>query len=147
MSISSISSNSYAYPTPDTNNRDQFRTDFSNLATALSSGDLSGAQSAFSALQQLQPGRFSTSPNAGGTPGIGATSSIGADIATLGDALKSGNLTAAQDAFKKVQQDMQSMHHGHHHHKQVSSAQSDPTSTSPSATTDPLTNGQLSVTA
>jgi hypothetical protein len=147
MSISGISSNSNAYPTPAESNRNAFRTDFSQLARALNAGDLSGPQWAFSALQQLQPGRFAASSSSGGSQAVSGTSPIGADIATLGKALKSGDLGAAQDAFKKVQQDMSSVHRGHHHHHHANAAQSVPTATDASATDDPLAGGQLGLTA
>jgi len=47
-----------------------------------------------------------------------STSGIGADFKALATALKSGNTSAAQDAFAKLTQDMQAAGktHRHHHH-------------------------------
>jgi hypothetical protein len=47
-----------------------------------------------------------------------STSGIGADFQALAAALKTGNTSAAQDAFAKLTQDMQASGktHRHHHH-------------------------------
>jgi len=134
MTISGIPSNANAYSTSATNHRNSFRTDFSALASALNAGDLSGAQSAFSALQSLQPGRFGSSSAPGGATSANGASPISTDIAALSKALQSGDLTGAQAAFKKVQQDMGSAQRGHHHHHKHDSGQS----SSPSASTTGL---------
>lgn len=61
-----------------------------NLESALSSGDLSAAQSAFSSLQ-------SNAPTNGGN------SQAKTDFEALGKALESGDISAAQEAFKTIQ--------------------------------------------
>jgi hypothetical protein len=145
MSISGIPSPSNSYFTSPTNGGNSFRADFSQLADALNSGDLSGAQSAFSALQQLQPGRFGAASSSGttGTNGqnaTGASNPISTDIATLSKALQSGDLSAAQTAFQKLQQDMSAAHQGHHHHHHKRAGGVD--STSNSGTSAPLSTTQ-----
>lgn len=154
MSISGIPSNSNAYSS-STNSRNAFRTDFGALANALNAGDLSGAQAAFSALQSLQPGRFAaaTTPSTAtnGAQSANAASPIGTDIGALAKALQSGDLSGAQAAFKKVQQDMSSAHRGHHHHHHKPVASPDST-TSSSATSsidpnDPFAGGNLGLIA
>ena len=108
MSIDGISSTYSAYqPSSAQGNFKQIRQDFKNLATALQSGDLSGAQDAFSALQHalqsVQQNRQSQSQSSS------TQDKFSADIAALGKALEAGDLTAAQDAFKQLQQDMQAV--------------------------------------
>jgi len=71
---------------------------FKDLTTALSSGDLSGAQKAFSSLTQGRTALNSNSP-----------------LAALGQALQSGNIGAAQQAFQSLQAERSGGHHGHHH--------------------------------
>ena len=104
----------------------QRRQDFNNLAQALQSGDLSGAQQAFSDLQQL---RQSSSSNLSSAtqPSNQSTNVIAQDFTALGDALKSGDLSQAQSAFAKLGQDLKAAqggsghthgaHHGHHAHR------------------------------
>jgi len=104
----------------------QISSNFQQLGQSLSSGNLSGAQQAFSSLQQLLPGgqqgqSSSTSSSTSGTQGSG-NSTIQQDMAALGQALQSGNLSDAQQAYAQLQQDFQAgRHHGHHHHAQSAS--------------------------
>ncbi len=86
---------------------------FNALGQALQSGNLAGAQSAFSSLQQLAP---TSSQNPTATSSATGTSSIGSAFNALGQALQSGDLAGAQKAFAQVQQDMQTARSGHHHH-------------------------------
>ncbi len=106
----------------------QARQDFEQLFQAMQSGDLSGAQQAYSALQQLQPassasrGTFAASADAtasvASTPAsstAGTSSSngivgntIASDWSSLGQALQSGNLSSAQSAFSQIERDLQS---------------------------------------
>jgi hypothetical protein len=118
MSISSISSNYsiyQAYQTSGQNKFAQIRQDFQDLTIALKSSDLTGAQKAITDLQQLMPNSSDSNqpPNA-----------FDADLNAVGQALQSGNLSNAQGAFAKLQQDVQSVqgHHHHHHHQNGASA-------------------------
>jgi hypothetical protein len=99
----------------------QLQQDLGNLGSALQSGDLSGAQSAFSALLQSIPASSPTQTS----QQSGATG-VQADLNALGQALQSGDMNAAQTAYTKLQQDMQVAHghHHHHHHAQAAGAQS-----------------------
>jgi len=100
----------------------QRKQDFSQLASALQSGDLTGAQSAFSALQSLTSQGQNSTVNSTGTSSTASNSgnTISNDFATLGQALQSGNIASAQSAFAQLQTDMQTQqssgHHHHHHH-------------------------------
>ena len=113
MSISAVSSNVTAYQTNTQNSFQQRRADFQQLAQALQSGDLSGAQQAFAALQQAGS---SSGTQGQGSPPSGQNNPLASDLSTLGQALQSGDLSSAQKAFATLQQDMQGMRQAHHHH-------------------------------
>ncbi len=94
-----------------------WRAELRQLAQALSSGNLTGAQSAYHLLTQ----------NSAQLPSIlsDQTSPIGQDFAAIGKALQSGDLTGAQQAFAQLQKDVEGAqgsapaagahrHHGHH---------------------------------
>ena len=88
------------------------------VAQALASGDLSGAQSAFAALQQLA--QAGANGGSGSTPSVaaaattaptgpsGSGSPLASDWAALSSALSSNNLSAAQTAFAQLQADFRS---------------------------------------
>jgi thioredoxin-like negative regulator of GroEL len=84
---------------------------FQELIQALQSGDLAGAQQAYSALSQQTPGNTPISSSS--SKGMTLQQEFGA----IGKALQSGDLKGAQDAFAKLQQDIQSSGraHGRHH--------------------------------
>jgi ribosomal protein S20 len=107
--------------TPADNPYANIRNDFRQLTQAIQSGDLSGAQSAFQAIQQ-----------SGVTPP--ANSPFANDLAAIGQALQSGDISSAQKALASLQLDaqqaQQAHHHGHHHHRHHGAASSDPTATS-----------------
>jgi hypothetical protein len=111
MSSLSVNSLTNPYQTYLQSSSSQSRSNnFQSLANALQSGNLSGAQSAFSALEQSyqsQNGQSSTSNQ---------NSTINNDFQNLSSALNSGNLSSAQQAFAQLQKDMQSQQTGHHHH-------------------------------
>lgn len=120
----------------------QRKQDFSNLAQALQSGDLAGAQKAYADLQSLQqnsPAGSNARSNSNGNP-------VQSDFAALGQALASGNLSQAQSDFSKLQSDFKSAlqntaqqiggaHKGHHHHRHQEAASSQDSSSTPGATT------------
>jgi hypothetical protein len=109
MSVDSISGLG-AYQNTRQSLFQQERQYFNQLGQALQSGDLTGAQQAFTALtqiiQQTQQGQ-----NANPT---GAQSQIQKDLAAVGQALQSGDLGGAQKAFAAVQQDIQNARLAHH---------------------------------
>jgi outer membrane protein assembly factor BamD (BamD/ComL family) len=125
--------------------------DYTQLASALQSGNLTDAQSAFSALQQelqTQTGSTATSATTNSTTG---TDPITNDFNALGQALSSGNLTQAQSAFSQLQNDVQTAqaggsqsqatgaavqgHHHHHHHGGGGETSAESTSTTTDADT------------
>lgn len=152
MSVSSIGSTTGISQQQWRSSVRQARQDFDQLFQAMQSGDLSGAQQAYSALQQLQPNSNSTSSTttaaststdstasatsaAASATDAAATSStatagntIASDWSALGQALQSGSLSSAQSAFSQLEQDLQSSAQAqgaghHHHHHEVDQAQ------------------------
>ena len=99
----------------------QRQQDTQNLASSLQSGDLSGAQQAYSDLQAL------VSTDTSGTSSTSSSPLVQQDFAKLGQDLSAGNLTQAQKDFSQFKTDFQSVlsqnggavhrHHGHHGHK------------------------------
>lgn len=128
MSVSGILGSLFgaASSTPAPNRFQQIKQDFQQLGQDLQSGNLSQAQSDFSALQELLP---SQQQSAAPTTQAGPQSAnpISQAISQLSQDLKAGNLTAAQSDFSTLQQDIQqqqgtgSAHH--HHHVENSSNQ------------------------
>lgn len=115
-SISSISNLTTAAPTQSaTSPYRKIKQDLQELGTALQSGNLSGARTAFATLQQDAPNLTAQSQNAN------TTNPRAQALAALGTALQSGNLAQAQQAFANLQQVTQGSmaaqgHHHHHHH-------------------------------
>ena len=128
MSVSSISSNISQYQANVQNIYQREQQNISNLGNALQSGNLSSAQQAFSAFEQiLNSGQ--TGNQAQNTPLTPVTTSnnpVSADLTVLGNALQSQNTTSAQTAFNQVLQDLEGTqntlkghHHNHHHYNNV----------------------------
>ncbi len=95
MSISALSSNLVTdLSQPQWQNPfKEIRQDFQQLASALQSGDLSGAQTAYSSIQQLLQANTNSSSSS-------SPNTLQSDFAALGQALSSGSLTQAQSAFR-----------------------------------------------
>jgi outer membrane protein assembly factor BamD (BamD/ComL family) len=102
MSISALSSNLVSDLSQQQNPFQQVKQDFKQLASALQSGDLSDAQSAFSSIQTLLQ---SQSPS--GSPALAGSKTIQSDFSQLGQALQSGDLSQATSAFSQLKTDVQ----------------------------------------
>jgi len=87
MSIAGISSSSLSSLQT---NYQQLRSEFTQLGKDLSAGNLSQAQSDFVTLSQAAASQF------------GSNSPIGQTLSTISQALQSGNLSAAQQAFSAL---------------------------------------------
>lgn len=85
--------------------------DFKALDSALQSGDLSGAQKAFAALQTDMQNIQSSRSQQG--QGQQQNSPFANDFQALSDALNSGDVSAAQKAFATLKQDMQAARQAH----------------------------------
>jgi hypothetical protein len=105
LSSSLLSSNSQGIH----DRRQQFRQDFQKLGQDLQSGNLTGAQADFAALQK--DGLQSSSSTQNSNP-------IAQELQQLSTDLQSGNLTAAQQDYSNLQQDFQNQaaQRPHHHH-------------------------------
>jgi len=137
MSVSGVSSSSTVTQTDWRSLVNQFKQDFKQLASSLQSGDLTGAQKAYAALQQLLQSNQSGGQSSNAQQASSTNNPIQNDFAALGSALQSGDLSSAQSAFSQLQTDMkaavqngssaavQSAHHGHHHRHVSSASDSD----------------------
>src|SRR5271156_2024695 len=100
MSISALSFNLITDLSQQQQNPFQeIKQDFNQLASALQSGDLSGAQSAYSNIQQLFQANPGASPSNATSNG---SNTVQSDFAALGQALQSGDLSQAQSAFSQL---------------------------------------------
>jgi hypothetical protein len=130
MTISAISSASTNPYLPDQNSA---RQSFSQLVSALQSGNLSAAQGAYSSLTQNAAGQID--PN----------SPIGQALNQIGQDLQSGDINAAQQTLNSLQQNEAHRGHHHHHHggaqaQTTSSTPSDPTTLAAALTSSSSTN-------
>jgi len=114
MSLAGIlSSNLFQFNSQGAQDRmQQFRQDFQKLGQDLQTGNLTGAQADFAAVQKDGPQSSSSTQNS--NPITQAFQQLSTD-------LQSGNLTAAQQDYSTLQQDFQSqaashMQRPHHHH-------------------------------
>jgi hypothetical protein len=122
MSISAIFTAQSSYQ--PSSSQSTFAQDFRQLVGSLNSGDLSGAQQAYSALSQLQ--------SSGQGPSANPNNPISQVLSQIGQALQNGSLSGAQQALSSLQQSHSGHHsHGHHH----GSGDSATTSSSAAATT------------
>jgi hypothetical protein len=101
MSVGAISVASLSQEVLSTSSATQLQQSVLNLQNDLSSGNLSGAQSAFAALQLVSQ----TLATASGNTASG-NSQFSTDLNALGSALTAGDLTAAKSAFATVQSDL-----------------------------------------
>lgn len=114
MSVAGIlSSNLLNYNTQAIQDRmQQFRKDFQQLGQDLQTGNLSGAQADFAAMQNDGPQSSSSTQS---------SNPVAQAIQQLSSDLQSGNLTAAQQDYTNLQQDFQNqaspMRRPHHHHR------------------------------
>ena len=113
MSIAGILSSSlFSSNTQSVHSRmQQFRQDFQKLGQDLQTGNLTGAQADFAALQKDGPQPSSSTQN---------SNPIAQELQQLSNDLQSGNLTAAQQDYTNLQRDFQNqaaqrLHHHHHH--------------------------------
>jgi len=94
----------------------QRRQDYKSLMSSLQSGDLAGAQKAWTAFKSTQ-GAWGSDANAAsgsnptGTPASSGPGTGNGPWAQLGQALQAGNLQAAQQAADAIQASRASHHH------------------------------------
>jgi hypothetical protein len=117
-SVSSTASTPYASQTGSTASFKQIQSDFQALQSALQSGNVSSAQTAYSALQKDAPELFQSSSSS-------STNPLSSALSSLGTALQSGNLSDAQTAMASLTQALKGHHHHHHSSEDSSSAPSE----------------------
>jgi hypothetical protein len=121
MSVSSISgpaSTGSAYQ-PNSSSQKDIRDSFKQMADAIQSGDLGGAQNAYAGLAQLLDANPQSTPLNSGQGSTSSqdgsdTNSLSALLGQIGDSLQSGDLSGAQQTLQTLQQAMQGRHHRHH---------------------------------
>ncbi len=89
----------------------QAQQDFNTLFQAMTNNDISGAQQAYAAIQQLQPQASNAQT---GTSQSDPLTTVKSDWASLGQALQSGSLTSAQQAFTQLGQDALAVQQARH---------------------------------
>ena len=142
-----------------------FATDLNALGQALQSGNVSDAQADFTKLQQDAQSvqghhhhhHHNPSVSAQSTTGIqtdngqqgSSQNPLSTDLNAVGQALQSGDLSDAQSAFAKLQQDMLSVqgHHHYHHHNASVGAESTASATSTPIETSENIGSSLNVSA
>ena len=101
--------------------RTKWQQGLQQLGQDLQAGNMSAAQSDFTALQQLTSRSSSTASNQSG-------SSVAQDVTQLGKDLQAGDTSAAQQDYVHLQQDVSATAGGarihHHHHHSASSSDS-----------------------
>ena len=125
MNVSGISLPATQYQTGQiTSTRNTIGSDFAELQEALQSNDLSGAQSAFTSIQdEMQNSGDVSDPSSD-------SSQLAGDFQAIGNALQSGNISSAGNAFATFQKDMQALMQQTsssgtgkaHHHRHFNSA-------------------------
>lgn len=156
-SISSLSSAINLLPTTNSNTSSTIGKDLNSLSSALQSGNLTSAQTAFAALTQDLQGILQSSASSGSQSTTGSTSTTGTlstiqkDLQNVASALKSGDVDGATTAVAKLKTDIQSAvkgHHGGHHHggggKSALSSLLDSTNTTNSTSTNSTTDASSS---
>ena len=106
MSISGIS-NPATNPNQAAGSQTNFRQSLNQLFSAVSSGNLSDAQQAYSTLSDLQ--------SSGQGPLPTSNTPLAQTLNQIGQALQNGSISGAQAALASLQQTQQA-HGGHHHH-------------------------------
>ena len=127
MAVTGVSSSS---PTYQSNPFVDFRQAFMQMAKAINSGDLAGAQQAFASLSEMQGGN----QPAANSPVAQALNQIGQD-------LQNGDIGGAQQALNALKSQMQHTHHHGRHHPSASSTEGSATSTDSDGTQAPGTTG------
>lgn len=155
MSISSVSNNTTPLQTSQMSGAfKQRKQDFAALGSALQAGDLAGAQKAYAALQQDTQGIGQARGGQGDKDDTTQTAQSGTTstkdmMDQLKQALSTGDMQGAQQAYAAIQQKMQAnQSQGHHHHHHGSGSQSGSSSTTSAANTTTSTpSASINVTA
>jgi iron uptake system EfeUOB component EfeO/EfeM len=143
MSVSGVSSATNSYLKQIQSQWRQQMQDLKALGSALKSGNLTRAQTAFAAWgQDLQANTAASTDTTQQNAPFGANSQANSDFAALSTALQSGDISGAKQAFASLQKDLQTAGHvhGHHHHHAAKPVDADGDDDNSSATTQPSTD-------
>jgi hypothetical protein len=144
MSVQGVSSSTNPYLPNVQSNTATMSSNFKSLFTAIQSGDLKSAQNSYSQIQSLLQNTQSSQTATAAQPSP-QQSQLNADFTALGSALQSGDINGAQNALKKLGEDLQSTgkaHHHHHHHG--GKPPSDATASSTGVSSTAATSGSTS---
>ncbi len=125
MSVTGVTSATDPYSVQTNSSYKARKSDFSTMAQAINSGDLSTAQTALTSfLNNVQSPQSSNSI-------FSSNTQVGKDIQSLQSALQSGDTKGAQSALQTLQADLSKVMGGkhHHHHSQESEANNATTAT------------------
>jgi cellulose 1,4-beta-cellobiosidase len=101
MTVAALSTAGFSQYIASSSNVSGSQKAWQSLEQSLAQGNLTAAQSAFNAYIQLNPAQTSSSGS-----GSSASSQLSTDMAALGSAIGSGNLSSAQSAFATVESDL-----------------------------------------
>ncbi|MGO8985147.1 MAG: hypothetical protein ACLPHI_03695 [Terriglobales bacterium] len=101
MGVDGISAASLSQDVFSASNSDQLQQTLQTLQNSISSGNLSGAETAFGALQQLNQHLETASGSSSAS-----NSQLSTDLTALGSAIGSGDLSTAQSALATVKNDL-----------------------------------------
>jgi hypothetical protein len=157
--LNSVLNTARAYQSGPTDKFQHIQNEFQQLGTDLTAGNLTQAQADFVTLSQNFPGAqaptaTATTPSTSGTATAAGTaanaSPLSRAFSALSQALGSGNLTAAQQDYATVQQDLQQQQSSgsgavpHHHHHGGGGQQSNEISQALGSLNSALQSGNLS---
>jgi hypothetical protein len=125
----------------------QRRKDFQSLESAVQSGDASGAKQALAAFQKDSSTIQSSQGGQAASLSPSSSSPVGQDLASLTQAVQSGDIGTAQKALAQLQGDAKAHGHGHHHHHADADASSSATTPTSSTPTTPSGLSSLLATA
>jgi hypothetical protein len=145
MSVSGVSGSSstsglYQPVSQSSSSQKDVRDSFKQMADAIQSGDINGAQNAFASLAQLlnTDQDSDQSPTNSATNSQSSTNSDASDFTALlgqiGDSLQSGDLSGAQQTLQTLQQTARGSHHRHHQGGGTATSQTSQSDPSASAT-------------
>lgn len=103
MTVAALSTAGFSQYIAASSNVSASQNAWQSLAQSLAQGNLSAAANAFKTYNQLNPAQTSTSGSSSSS-----SSQLSTDMAALGSAINSGNLSTAQSAFATVQSDLKS---------------------------------------
>ena len=104
MSVAALSTAGFTQYIAASSNVSDSQQAFQSIQQSLDSGNLTAAQSAFNTYSQLN--QATSAASTGSSSSTSSTSQLSMDLATLGTAIGSGDLSTAQSAFAALESDL-----------------------------------------